>query len=88
MTSRQKFSKLCGMNKEQAVEIFGSQARLAEAVGVTTSAVAQWKETLTERQSDRVIAALVRAGREVPQELLRQPAAPAPAAPAPQEAAA
>ena len=66
----------------------GSITKTAEAVGVLPSAVSQWPEVLPPRIGDRVIAALVRAGREVPAELLRQPAAPAPAAPAPAEAAA
>lgn len=78
------------MLKEHAIAVIGdgSITKTAEAVGVLPSAVSQWPEVLPPRIGDRVIAALVRAGREVPQELLRQPAVPASAAPAAQEAAA
>lgn len=62
--------------------MLGGVVSASRLVGVTPQAVSRWPEVLPARIEDRVIAALVRAGREVPQELLRQPA---PAQPQPQE---
>lgn len=67
------------MRKDQAVALFGGVAATADAVGISYQAVGLWPEVLPPRIADRVIAALVRAGREVPKELLATPA-PQPAA--------
>lgn len=49
------------MTKEQAKQIFGGTDRkMADAIGVTRSAVTQWPEVLTQEQEDRVIGAAVR----------------------------
>ena len=52
------------MTKTEAIAIFGSrQQDLADAVGVTRSAVAQWPEELPQRHVDIVVGAAVRLGR-------------------------
>jgi hypothetical protein len=52
------------MTKTQAISIFGNrQQDLADAVGVTRSAVAQWPEELPPRQIDIVVGAAVRLGK-------------------------
>ena len=49
------------MTKQEAIAIFGrTQADLARAVGVTRGRIAQWGDTLTRAQEDRVIGAAVR----------------------------
>ena len=70
------------MLKQNALDLLGGTVAASRAIGVTPQSVSDWPEVLPPRIGDRVIAALVRAGREVPQELLRQPA---PAQPQPQE---
>jgi DNA-binding transcriptional regulator YdaS (Cro superfamily) len=44
------------ITKEQAVEIFGSQAELARALGIERSAVCQWKDgaPIPEKQELRI----------------------------------
>lgn len=44
------------LKKEQAIRLFGSQARLAEELGVTRSAVCQWKhgEPIPEQYALRI----------------------------------
>ena len=49
-------------SKAEAVRLFGSQAKLARAVGVTRGAVWQWPEELPRRLSDQVLGAAVRHG--------------------------
>ncbi len=48
------------MEKARAIELFGSVGALADAVGVTSSAVTQWPDVLPDRLEDRVVAALAR----------------------------
>lgn len=61
------------MLKEHAIhELGGTVAHVASAVGISASAIAQWPEVLPPRIADRVIAALVRLGKPVPQEFLRR----------------
>lgn len=52
------------MKKSEAIRMIGSTAtELAAAVGVTSSAVSQWPDDLTQNQIDRVVGAAVRLGR-------------------------
>lgn len=62
------------MTKSEAIAMFGTQADLARAVGVTRSYVSQWPEELRPEIADRVLGAAVRLGKLVPV------LAPAPAA--------
>lgn len=62
------------MLKTKAIEVLGgSTSAAADALGVTYQAVMKWPDELPARIVDRVIAALVRQGREVPSELLALP---------------
>nr|WP_314541566.1 hypothetical protein [uncultured Ottowia sp.] len=56
------------MLKEHAIhELGGTVAHVASAIGISASAIAQWPEVLPPRIADRVIAALVRKGKHVPE---------------------
>lgn len=50
------------MDKAKAIEMFGSAASLARALGVTRQAISQWPDVLTQQQTDRVIGAALRTG--------------------------
>jgi UTP--glucose-1-phosphate uridylyltransferase len=51
------------MTKHQAKALFGgTDAKLADALGLTRSAVTQWRDPLTQEQIDRVTGAAVRLG--------------------------
>jgi len=50
------------MNKQKAIEMFGTQAELARVIGCGRAAVNNWPDPLPSRIADRVIAACVRAG--------------------------
>jgi UTP--glucose-1-phosphate uridylyltransferase len=55
------------MRKSDAIALFGrTHQDLADAVGVTRSAISQWPDELTREQADRVIGAAVRLGRWPP----------------------
>lgn len=57
------------MKKQRAIELLGgSHTAVAQAIGVTPSAVSQWPEDLPDRISDRVLAALAR--KHLPAELI------------------
>ena len=58
------------MDKQIAVKAFDGVGKLAEACGVTPSAVSQWPDPLPRYAADKVLAALMRAGREPPPGLL------------------
>lgn len=59
------------MKKKLAIDLCGGTVQLAaEKVGVTYQAVNKWPDELPPRIADRVIAALVREGKDVPVELL------------------
>lgn len=58
------------MNKNEAIELFGSRAKTAKALGVTRAAVSKWPDRLSAAVSDRVIAAAVRKGIELPSDML------------------
>lgn len=52
------------MKKSQAIKMLGgTAAAAAEAVGITSQAVAQWPDDLPRRIKDRVEAALYRQGK-------------------------
>lgn len=59
------------MKKSEAIELLGgSVAHAAKAVGINPQAISQWPDVLPARLLDRVIAACVRSGIEVPREVL------------------
>ena len=62
------------MTKNEAIQLLGgSIASAAEAIGIKSQAVSQWPDDLPARISDRVIAALVRTRRAVPNEYKARP---------------
>lgn len=61
------------MLKEDAIRFFGDSRKTAIAVGISRQGVNDWPAVLPRRIADRVIAAAVRAGREVPPEFLNKP---------------
>lgn len=50
------------MKKEDAIKIFGSQAELSRALGLTRGRISQWDDELDLAQTDRVIGAACRMG--------------------------
>lgn len=50
------------MKKQHAIALFGGQSKLAEALGITSQAISQWREELSTAQADRVTGAAVRLG--------------------------
>ncbi len=50
------------MTKDDAIRVFGSQTKLAAALGISPQAVFQWPETLTPRQANEVLGAAIRSG--------------------------
>ena len=48
------------MQKTQALGIFGTAKSLADALGVTPSAVSQWPERLPSRLADEIVGAALR----------------------------
>lgn len=62
------------MRKQQAINLLGgSVSGAAEAIGVNSQAISQWPDDLPRRLVDRVIAALVRLGKDIPDELRTTP---------------
>ena len=62
------------MTKNEAIQLLGgSIASAAEAIGIKSQAVSQWPDDLPARISDRVIAAMVRTRRAVPNEYKARP---------------
>ena len=49
--------------KSKAASLFGSKSALADALGITRQAVNGWPEKLTERQSNEVTGAALKAGK-------------------------
>lgn len=50
------------MNKSDAIQIFGSSAELARAIGVSRGRISQLSQELEQRDVDRVIGAAIRLG--------------------------
>jgi len=57
------------MDKQKAIDLFGSASELARILACTRSAISQWPNPLPRRIADRVIAAAVRSGKD-PSELM------------------
>ena len=53
------------MTKKQAIAYFGNVSATARAIGISRAAVFNWPDVLTDRISDRVVAALARRGLAV-----------------------
>lgn len=56
------------MTKQQAIQTFGSVAKLAAALGCSPQAIYYWPDVLTLRIADRVRGAMVRLGKYKPDE--------------------
>ena len=55
------------MTKQDAIQLLGgSQKTMAQALGITASAVSQWPNELDQEREDRVIGAAVRIGKMAP----------------------
>lgn len=61
------------MQKTQAIELLGGVTCAAEAIGINPQAISQWPDELPSRLQDRVVAALMRLGRPVPEWALKRP---------------
>lgn len=55
------------LTKQQAISFFGDGVRLADALGLTKGAISQWPDLLDQSKTDRVIGALVRVGKPIPE---------------------
>ena len=56
------------MRKDHALKLLGStNVEVAEAIGITPSAVSQWPDNLPDRIADRVVAAWAR--KQFPEQL-------------------
>jgi DNA-binding transcriptional regulator YdaS (Cro superfamily) len=58
------------VNKQKAIDYFGSVGHMAGACNVTPSAVSQWPDPLPRYAADKVLAAIIRQGRIPPSDLL------------------
>lgn len=62
------------MTKQEAADLFGgAHADLARALDMTRGGISQWKDELTETQTDRVLGAAIRLGKPIP-DRFRSPA--------------
>lgn len=55
------------LTKQQAIAIFGSGAELGRAVGLSRARISQWPPLLEQRESDLVVGAELRLGRQIPE---------------------
>lgn len=62
------------LTKSQAIGIFGSQAEIGRALGISRSAVSLWPEALDQRKSDEIVGAATRLGKQLPDGFVAQPA--------------
>jgi hypothetical protein len=51
------------MTKQKAIDLFGTGAELARALGFTRSAISQWPDRLDQTRADMVIGAALRLGK-------------------------
>lgn len=51
------------MTKQEAINLFGTGAALARALGFTRSAISQWPDELDQTRADLVNGAALRLGR-------------------------
>jgi hypothetical protein len=58
-------SNLSGMQKQHAIDVFGSAADLARELGMTRQAVQAWPDPLGQKQVDRLIGLAVRKGKVI-----------------------
>ena len=56
-------SKVPTMKKQDAIDLFGSGAALARALGVSRQLIWAWPADLDEHQTDRIIGAAIRLGK-------------------------
>lgn len=63
------------MLKSEAVGIFGTGTALADALDITKSAISQWSDLLTQKQTDWVVGAAIREGKHLPDRFIRAEAA-------------
>lgn len=54
------------MTKQEAIEMFGTGAALARALGITRGAISLWPSVLDQARIDRVRGAAMRLGKSVP----------------------
>lgn len=64
------------MKKAAALEMFGTPARMARKMGITTQAISQWPDKLPLSVADRVRGAALRCGYSAKQVMAMDPAAP------------
>lgn len=60
LTSTVTILTILAMTKQEAVAIFGTNRKLAEALRISTQAVSQWPEVLSQGIADRVLGAKTR----------------------------
>ena len=58
------------MTKKEAIQIFGSVKKIADAIGTTTQNFYMFADPLSLANSDRVIGAAIRCGFDVPQHVI------------------
>lgn len=65
--------KLEVMTKNQAVRLFGkSQADMGRALQMTRAGIGRWPDDLTDAQTERVLGAALRLGKNIPRELIER----------------
>ena len=53
------------MDKQDAINMFGSVAAMAAALGITKNAIYMWPDPLPQHHIDRVVGAAIRLGKIV-----------------------
>lgn len=54
------------MTKQEAIEMFGTGAALARALGIARGAISLWPSVLDQARIDRVRGAAMRLGKSLP----------------------
>ncbi|MGD9662074.1 MAG: Cro/CI family transcriptional regulator [Porticoccaceae bacterium] len=65
LTNKENMLKV---TKQQAIQAFGNQSKLAVALGVSRAAISQWPDELDQARQDRVIGAAKRLGVRIPKQ--------------------